>query len=272
MGGMSSEPEGYPLTAAVSPRVQVALSTDSTNADVVRHVAEAPHEWPHLSLLLTTDQRAGRGRLDRTWVTPPGTALAVSVVVDAAGIPVASRGWIPLIAGAAMTRAIAAQLSHTEHAAALKWPNDVLVDGAKVCGILAEVVAGHPDVVVIGSGVNTRMSAADLPVETATSLAAMGVVADDDRLLADYLTALDEQLGALAAAGGDAAASGVLSGIEAVCGTLGSDVAVSLPDGQTLWGRAERLDSDGRLVVVQDGEFESVVSAGDIVHVRPRPV
>ncbi|MBD3942005.1 biotin--[acetyl-CoA-carboxylase] ligase [Microbacterium sp. NEAU-LLC] len=265
---MSFPPEGYPLTAAVSPRVQVVPTTGSTNADAVRHVIDAPDQWPHLSLLLTTDQRAGRGRLDRTWVTPPGSALAVSVVLDAAVIPAPSRGWIPLIAGAAMTRAVAAQLVGTAHSTTLKWPNDVLVDGRKLCGILAEIVPGHPDVVVVGSGVNTRMPAAELPVDTAVSFQALGQTCDEDRLLADYLGALDEQLTALAAARGDAAEAGVLAEIEALCGTLGADVAVSLPDGETLRGRAQRIDPDGRLVVVQDGEFESAVSAGDVVHVR----
>jgi BirA family biotin operon repressor/biotin-[acetyl-CoA-carboxylase] ligase len=248
--------------------VQVVDTTDSTNADVLRFVGAAPAEWPHLSLLLTTDQRAGRGRLDRTWVTPPGTALAASVVVNVEGMPVASRGWIPLVAGAAMTRAVREQMRGTGHSATLKWPNDVLMDGGKVCGILAEVAPGHPDVVVIGSGVNTRMPRTDLPVETATSFEAAGLQCDEDRLLADYLTALDEQLTALAAAHGDAAASGVLGEIEALCSTIGSDVAVSLPDGETLRGRAQRIDADGRLVVVQDGGFESAVSAGDVVHVR----
>lgn len=271
MSGMTFSSQGFPLTAAVSPRVQVVETTDSTNVDVTRHVVDAPHEWPHLSLLLTNDQRAGRGRLDRTWVTPPGSALAVSVAVDVSALPIAARGWIPLIAGAAMTRAIAAQLAGSVHSATLKWPNDVLLDGAKVCGILAEVVPGHPDVVVIGSGVNTRMAEVDLPVATATSFATVGLTCDEDRLLADYLSALDEQLKALGATGGDAAASGVLAEVEALCSTLGSDVAVSLPNGDTLWGRAQRIDPDGRLVVVQDAEFESVVSAGDVVHVRSRP-
>jgi BirA family biotin operon repressor/biotin-[acetyl-CoA-carboxylase] ligase len=265
---MTFESEGFPLAAAVSPRVQVVASTDSTNADVVRHVQDAPHDWPHLSLLLTADQRAGRGRLDRTWITPPGTALAVSVALRVGGIPVAARGWVPLIAGAAMTRAIAAQVTDSGHSATLKWPNDVLIDGLKVCGILAEVVPGHPDIVVVGAGVNTAMPQRDLPVPTATSFAAHGLTCDEDRLLADYLFALDEQLTALAAARGDAAAAGVLGEVEALCGTLGSEVAVSLPDGATLWGRASRLDVDGRLVVLQDGEYESTVSAGDVVHVR----
>ena len=259
--------EGYPLAAAVSPRVQVTERTDSTNADVVAAVTADADLWPHLSLLLTRDQRAGRGRLDRSWTAPPETALAVSVVVRVDALPVAARGWIPLIAGAAMTRAVAAQLRGTGHSAGLKWPNDVLLDGAKVSGILAEAVGAHPDIVVIGSGVNTTMTAVDLPVETATSFAAVGVDVDEDRLLADYLRALDEQLSALAAAGGDAAASGVHAEISTLCTTVGSDVRVALPDGSSLEGRAVRIDADGRLVVDVDGD-ETAVAAGDVVHVR----
>jgi BirA family biotin operon repressor/biotin-[acetyl-CoA-carboxylase] ligase len=265
---MTNPEDGYPLSAAISPRVQVVGTTDSTNADVVARVLAAPAEWPHLSLLLTTDQRAGRGRLDRTWVAPPGTALAVSVLVRVPGIPAASRGWIPLAAGAAMTRAVAAQLRGTGHSAGLKWPNDVLLDGGKLCGILSEVVPDHPDAVVIGVGVNTRMSRADLPVETATSFESVGLQADDDRLLADFLRSLDEQLDALASNHGDAAAAGVIGEIEALCTTIGSDVVVSLPDGTALEGTAQRIDTEGRLVVTNRHGIEAAVAAGDVVHVR----
>lgn len=260
--------EGYPRAAAVSPRLQVVETTGSTNADLVAAVAAHPMDWPHLSVMVTTDQRSGRGRLDRTWTAPAGTALAVSVVVDVAAIPPAARGWIPLIAGAAMTRAIIAQTRGTGHSVGLKWPNDVLLDGGKISGILAEVVPQHPESVVIGAGVNTSMNRVDLPVETAVSFAAVGLEADDDRLLADYFTALDEQLRALGEAGGDAGAAGIRAEIESLCTTLGSDVVVSLPDGTRLEGRAQRIDADGRLVVVGGGEAETAVSAGDVVHVR----
>jgi BirA family transcriptional regulator, biotin operon repressor / biotin---[acetyl-CoA-carboxylase] ligase len=258
---------GYPRTAAVSPRVQVVETTQSTNADVVAAVAADPDGWPHLALELTTDQRAGRGRLDRSWTTPPGTALAVSVVVRVPGIPPAQRGWIPLVAGAAMTRAVTEQLRGTGSSAGLKWPNDVLLDGGKVCGILAEGVPGVPNAIVVGSGVNTRMARADLPVDTAISFAAIGREVDDDRLVADYLAALDEQLRALAATHGDASASGVRGEVEALCTTLGSDVRVSLPVGSILEGRAVRIDGEGRLVVLAGG-VETAVAAGDVVHVR----
>lgn len=262
---MGIREEGYPRAAAVSPRLQVRERTGSTNADLVAAASAGAAEWPHLSVLLTTDQTAGRGRLDRTWTTAPGTALAVSTLVRVPRIPFASRGWIPLIAGAAMTRAIAAQLP--DRTVRLKWPNDVLVDGRKICGILAEVLPDDIDAVVVGTGVNTRMSVADLPVTTATSFASLGVEADDDALLADYLSALDEQLRALAEARGSAGASGVRGEVEALCDTLGRTVSVSLPDGGTLVGHAQRLDDEGRLVVVA-GDRETAVSAGDVVHVR----
>ncbi|TQJ32744.1 biotin--[acetyl-CoA-carboxylase] ligase [Microbacterium sp. SLBN-146] len=265
---MSIPEEGYPLAAAISPRVQVVEATDSTNADVVRHATELPDEWPHLSLVLTMDQRAGRGRLDRTWTAPPGEALAVSTLVLVPRIPYAARGWIPLVAGAAMTRAIAAQLVGTGHTARLKWPNDVLVDGGKICGILAEVLPGDPDAIVVGTGVNTRMPRVDLPVTTATSFAAVGLECDEDRLLADYLTALDEHLTALADAIGNAAQAGIVAEVEALCATLGQDVVVLLPDGSQLAGRAQRIDPDGRLVVADSLGIETAVSAGDVVHVR----
>lgn len=241
--------------------MQVTARTGSTNADVITASADV-EAWPHLSVLLTTDQTAGRGRLDRSWTAAPGTALAVSVVLRVSGIPMAARGWIPLIAGAAMTRAVAGQVRGSGHSASLKWPNDVLIDGLKVSGILAEVTV-DPDTIVVGAGVNTTMSKADLPVTTAVSFAALGLECDDDGLLADYLTALDEQLTALAASGGDAARSGVHAEIEALCGTVGSEVTVALPGGTTLAGTAEHIDVDGRLVV--DGR---AVSAGDVVHVR----
>ncbi|MDQ1083242.1 MULTISPECIES: biotin--[acetyl-CoA-carboxylase] ligase [Microbacterium] len=254
---------GYPRTAAHSPRVQVVETTDSTNADVVAAVAADPAGWPHLSVLITDDQRAGRGRLDRSWTAPAGTALAVSVVVDATMVPPAQRGWIPLAAGAAMTRAVRHQLTGHGATAELKWPNDVLVDSGKICGILAEVVPGSPDTVVIGAGVNARMNRADLPVTTATSFAAIGAECDDDRLLADYLEDLDKTLARLA----HDDVERVHREIEKLCATVGREVTVSLPDGSTLQGTAVRLDADGRLVV-ESGTIETVVSAGDVVHVR----
>ncbi|MFT4235942.1 MAG: biotin--[acetyl-CoA-carboxylase] ligase [Microbacterium sp.] len=249
----------WELTRDVSPSVTEVDHTGSTNADLLAGAADAAH----LTVLLTRDQRSGRGRLDRQWTAPPGSALAVSVVVQVPGIPAEARGWVPLIAGSAMCHAVAEQLAGFE--VGLKWPNDVLVaeDGElkKIVGVLAEVAAR--DTIVIGTGVNTAMERELLPVATATSFAALGDVCNEDRLVASFLGALDRLLTALADADGDAAASGVLDEVSSSCLTLGREVRVELPGGGELLGRATHLDSDGRLVVAG-----TPVAAGDVIHVR----
>ncbi len=259
---MTIPENGYPRAAAVSPRLHVAEHTDSTNAHLRRDVESDPAAHPHLSVVLTTDQRAGRGRLDRTWIAPPGSALAISVLLRAGAVPVAARGWIPLIAGAAMADAVAAQLPGSE--VGLKWPNDVLVDGRKISGILAEVLPGPDGDVIVGAGVNTTMAEVDLPVATATSFAVAGERADDDRLIADYLGGLRDGIAELAVGGATPALRGRIS---ASCTTIGQEVAVSLPGGDTVTGIAQRLDEDGRLVVGAAGATIAV-GAGDVVHVR----
>lgn len=271
--------QGFPRAAAVSPRLQVVDSVDSTNAKLLRDAAVDPDGHPHLAVVVTDDQRAGRGRLGRVWVAPAGTALAISVLLRVAAVEVADRGWIPLVAGSAMRQAIAAQLPG--RAVTLKWPNDVLVgekDGGparKISGILAEVLPSDPMAVVVGAGVNTTMETVDLPVPTATSFADQGVDVDEDRLLADYLEALRDGIAALAV-GGHAA---VADEIAEHCSTLGEEVSVSLPApaseagepggdvDTTLRGVAVRLDASGGLVV-QSAGVERVVNAGDVIHVR----
>ncbi|MCC4267042.1 biotin--[acetyl-CoA-carboxylase] ligase [Microbacterium schleiferi] len=258
----------FPRAAIIAGRLDVVAHTGSTNADLLAAVAGEPDAYPHLSVLVTDDQRAGRGRLDRTWTAPAGAALAISVLVRVPGIRTERRGWVPLIAGAAMTLAIRGLFAPPNEGdgsrVALKWPNDVLIDGAKVCGILSQMVPGQPDAIVVGAGVNTLMTPEQLPVPTATSLAIAGAHVDADRLLADYLSALDRMLAAAASA--DAFAR-VRTEVRGVCATLGRQVRVMLPDERTLEGRATGLDDAGRLIVAVGGESVPV-AAGDVIHVR----
>ena len=258
----------FPRAVAVAARLDVVARTGSTNADLLAAAAQQSDVYPHLSVLLTDDQRAGRGRLDRTWTAPAGAALAISVLVRVPHIPVDLRGWVPLIAGAAMTLAIRGQFApgapDASSGVALKWPNDVLIDGAKVCGILAQVLPGEPDAIVIGAGINTRMTPEQLPVPTATSLAIAGADVHPDRLAADSLRELDRML-AVAASGEDFA--GLLAEVRGLCATVGREVRVTLPDDRMLDGRATGLDDAGRLIVAAAGESVAV-AAGDVIHVR----
>jgi len=253
---------GYPQAEAVASRFEAIDESVSTNA-ALRALSADSVSWPHLSVLLTDNQTAGRGRLDRSWVAPAGAALAISVLLRELPSSPEATGWVPLIAGAAMAEAVSSQLP--DHEVGVKWPNDVLVDGRKICGILAESTGSA---VIVGAGINTEMTEQQLPVPTATSFAVLGGAADADVLVATYLTRLGDLISSLTT-WGDAVRSGVHGAVSALCTTLGRDVEVTLPDGTTVHGTALRLEEDGRLCVSSDG-VERLVSAGDVVHARLR--
>lgn len=256
------------LRAALGPRwsrVEVVAETASTNADLL-----ADPGAPDRSVLVAENQVAGRGRLDRSWVSTPGAGLTFSVLVRPTA-PVARWGWLPLLAGMALAEAVA---TTTGVATALKWPNDLLARPAgaggdaagKAAGILAQSAG---DAVVVGIGLNVSTTQAELPVPTATSLALCGAAGTDRTdLLVALLSRLDARLAQWDDVAGDAAACGLADAYRAACATLGRDVAVSGVDGATVRGRAVDVDEHGRLVL-QTPDGTRVVGAGDVEHVRP---
>src|SRR6478735_7289277 len=145
--------------------VRAVASTGSTNADLA---AEARAGAPSGTVLIADHQSTGRGRFTRRWEASPGASVAVSVLLRAGDVPVARWPWLPLVTGVAVADGLRAAAGIE---AAVKWPNDVLIDDRKVCGILAERV---DDAAVIGMGINTTLTEDELPVATATSLALAG--------------------------------------------------------------------------------------------------
>lgn len=259
------------LTSAVAPNLRILEATTSTN-DVLAGLAAVGDE-PHLSTVVTLDQTAGRGRLGRVWVAPRGKALAASVLLRPGstdgGLSADQVGWLPLIAGVAMCQSIDALVGGGR--TGLKWPNDVQIDGLKVCGILAELLPSGA--VVMGSGVDLTLEEAELPVPTATSLALAGVTerGDElvDRVLAGYLIALRDLIERYVAFGADPEASGVHRVVTEWCRTLGRRVRVMLPGGRDLFGLATGIDATGCLVVRSDTDDEIIaVAAGDVTHLR----
>lgn len=232
--------------------VEVRGSVPSTNALAA--------ERPPWTAVVADEQTAGRGRLGRSWSTPPGRALAVSVLVE----PTATPSWLPLLAGLAVREA-AREVAGV--GTLLKWPNDVLVpaDGdRKLCGILCELV---PAGVVVGVGVNVSQTRAELPVGTATSLALAGADGvDRERLLTAYLQHLARLHQVLAGDG----PGRLRTAYEEASATIGTDVEVHLPAGEVLGGRATGIDAHGRLVLTT-AAGERSVAAGDVVHVRRGP-
>jgi BirA family biotin operon repressor/biotin-[acetyl-CoA-carboxylase] ligase len=257
--------DGTALAEAAGPRwrVEVVDASPSTNADVVGRGREGE---PAGLVVLAEHQTAGRGRLDRVWVTPPRAALTVSLLVDPGAVPPGRWPWLPLLTGLAVSEAVR-EVTGLE--ARLKWPNDVLVaesgEERKVAGVLVELVdrpAGTA--AVVGVGLNVSSTREELPVGAATSLALAGADRPDRAaLLLALLRAFGRRFDDWLAESGD----GVRAAYVAACSTLGREVRVALPEGRTLEGRAVDVDTDGRLLV-DDGTRVHALGAGDVVHVR----
>ncbi|MFL6001173.1 MAG: biotin--[acetyl-CoA-carboxylase] ligase [Nocardioides sp.] len=257
------DPEGLgALHAALGRdlRVEVVDTVPSTNAVVAdRARAGAPHGL----VLVAEHQTAGRGRLDRAWETPARAALTFSVLLRPR-VPASEWPWLPLLAG----HALAIALREAEVPAGLKWPNDVLVGERKIAGILLERVDSHDGAAaVLGIGLNVSTTEAELPVDTATSIAlATGSAPDRTELLARVLGRLADEYDAWQAAEGSTRTETLRAAYTEACVTIGREVRVELPGGEVRTGTARGIDSGGRLVV--DG---FAVGAGDVVHVRRVP-
>lgn len=266
------------------PRVEWLDTSPSTNASLREWVAREGEGVPHGTLLVTAAQTEGRGRAGRGWITPPGTALAVSVLLRPQGLRLAPS-WVPLIAGSAVTRALQPMFGAGLRVG-VKWPNDVHVrdeadamagrPGLKLCGILSEML---PDgSIVVGMGINLLIPEWELPTDRATSvLAAGGDVGEAERLddsdaagmaLADrVLSEVGSQLLALVARATSDPES-VTRQVRRDSLTLGAQVRVHLPGGDLVDGLASALDENGALVVDRPTLGQLIVSAADVEHLR----
>jgi len=277
-------PDRPPLRAAVLEqalvvpgglwsRVAVVTATGSTNADVADLArAGAPQGY----VLVAESQLAGRGRLGRSWQAPERAGLTMSVLLRPQGIGAEWLGWLPLLAGVAVVEACAATAPAV--AAALKWPNDLLLRPAdqasgwgKGAGILAEVVA--PDAVVVGIGINVSQVDGELPPPVdpraypPTSLFAAGVDMDRELLAIAVLERISHWYDRWWRAAGDAVGSGLLDAYRARCLTLHRAVTVQLPTGGPLHGTVTDIDVDGRIVLRTPGG-DVRLAAGDVHHLR----
>jgi BirA family biotin operon repressor/biotin-[acetyl-CoA-carboxylase] ligase len=238
-----------------------SAETDSTNRELLTGAADLPN-W---AVSVTDLQTAGRGRSGRSWEAPAGSSLLASVLIRPLGVAATEFGWLPLIAGLSMANAISS--FGGAQRAGVKWPNDLLIEEKKVCGILSELL---PDAsgVVIGSGVNVFQRESQLPIDTATSLAIRGIsVASLDELLALYLVELKRNIEEFESVRGDVDACTLRSRIKDACISLGRQVRVILPNQTEFIGEAIDIDPLGRLVVRSSSDTISV-AAGDVVHLR----
>jgi BirA family biotin operon repressor/biotin-[acetyl-CoA-carboxylase] ligase len=207
-------------------------------------------------------QTRGRGRDGRIWHTAPGQGLALSILLTE--LPAGDTlPLLPLAAGLALARA----LDGTGAGVELKWPNDLLIGGGKVAGILCEGRTGGSGerAAVIGVGVNVTQRAHDFPVELEhatpppTSLALHGVTTRRETVAAGFLGALEPLLESLI----DRGAAPLLDAWRARARFWGQPVVVRTPQGPVA-GIAESLDERGGLVIARPDGGRVHVMAGDL--------
>jgi BirA family transcriptional regulator, biotin operon repressor / biotin---[acetyl-CoA-carboxylase] ligase len=241
------------LRGTVWRQLDVVEQTGSTNADLLARAASGSDIAG--AVLIAEHQTAGRGRQGRTWSATPGAQISMSVGVSVVDVPVTSWGWLSLATGVAVVDAVAAA---TDVRAGLKWPNDVLVRGGKLAGILAEVAR---PVIVVGLGLN--VTHAPDGVDGATSLRDLGVAAPARAsLVCGLLRELDTRISQWRRADPALAADYRSRSL-----TIGSRVRAHLPGDKEVVGIATDIDDQGRLCLEAD-DRTVVVSAGDVVHLR----
>ena len=217
--------------------VEHVIETGSTNTDLL---AASAADAPDRTVLYTDHQSAGRGRLDRTWTAPPGTNLLVSVLFRV--VP-DDPGELTRRIGLAAVDAVHATAGVT---ATLKWPNDVVVDDAKLAGILAQ--RGPDGEVVVGLGLN------------------VGWAPEGGARLGDGVSPADVLRATLIAY--DGLPRDVGPRYRAALSTLGRRVRVELPGDAEIVGTAIEVEPDGRLVVIDACAITHRLSVGDVIHLR----
>lgn len=265
--GVESTPDGYRLdgvpeygglavsyrlggrTGYVGHEIEYRETVESTNSLAVERAREGVDEG---YVVLADEQEGARGRRRREWSSPPG-GIWTSIVLRPEFAP-REASLITLAASVAVARAVEkAGIDPT-----IKWPNDVLIDGEKVCGILVEMQADAERIAhaVVGIGLNAN-SVPDVAEASPTSLAEHVGEVDRATVTADVLAELEDAY----ETGG-----GVLEEWRERTSTVGKEVRVETPN-ETVEGVAKGIDETGALRISTD-EGERVITAGDCIHLR----
>ncbi|MDD6050739.1 MAG: biotin--[acetyl-CoA-carboxylase] ligase [Clostridiales bacterium] len=240
----------HALGRAINHYEHTLTSTNTVLKELARQGA------PHGSLCLCECQTAGRGRLDRVWASPEGQGIWMSVLLR----PALRAEDAPLITFACALAMAQAIKEVTALDARIKWPNDLVLQGRKLCGILLEMGFDAQGLfVVAGTGLNIRRGAYPPELsDRATSLEEHATLPDRGEIIAAYLRALEDAVAAIEAEG----FAGIAPLYRARSVTLGSRVHVS--GAVDLTGTAEDINSSGALLVrTEDGTLHSVM-AGDV--------
>ena len=230
-------------------RVSVFQSVTSTQVEL-----STKDNLQHGDVFVTEFQSAGRGRLDRTFEATASSALLFSLYLE----PKRSKlEWsaIPLLTGISLVTAL--RNLDESIITNLKWPNDLLIADQKVAGVLVEA---RESGVIIGVGLNVEMSKSELPVPTATSLAIAGFAELNRNII---LPAILNSI-AVTFSLWESGSSLPFEQYRKASSTIGKEVEVHLPSGETLNSRAMGINETGELQLANGAR----VNVGDVIHLR----
>lgn len=238
--------------------LDVVPETGSTNTDLMALAKEGAPAW---TVLMSEHQVSGKGRMGRTFNAPPGAQLILSLLVRPAPSMLDHVGLLSMAAGLALVDAI----GHDQQVR-LKWPNDLIRDGKKLCGILAEGVDLDKDPgIIIGIGLNTSLRAEELPVPHASSLEMENIPYERNVLAVAELKALHARITQW-----ETDPAGMMADYVAVCASIGQDVRVILPGDKELLGTVRTVLPTGEIVVTDDHGTDHTLAVGDVIHLRQR--
>jgi BirA family biotin operon repressor/biotin-[acetyl-CoA-carboxylase] ligase len=249
----------------------VIESTPETPSTQAEAKTAARAGAPHGAVFVTDFQNAGRGRRDRTWSSRLGLDLTFSVILR----PEAEPRFAPLLnlaAALSVCRAVGNFFAEPR-AVSIKWPNDVLARGKKICGIICETAGDtrKSGWVVLGIGLNVNGAASDMPPDAPDKPKAASLFMECGRsfhlpeLLGLVLTRLDEYT---RLTGDERGRARLLSLYCENCSTLGSEVKVITDEGE-FFGTASGIEDDGAIMVMDSNGLSASFLAADVVHLRP---
>lgn len=245
-------------TKRIGKRIHAYAETDST-MDIAHRLAAAGE--PDGSVVVAEAQGKGRGRMGRAWVSPKGKGIYLSVILRPE-LQIQATPQLTLAAAVAVAEAVAAETGLKPE---IKWPNDLLIGGKKICGILTELNAelNRVNYVVAGIGLNVNTPGDKLPAHGTSLSEELGSKVDRISLARVLLAQLDRVYDLYLKEG----ITPLLDSWRRYADFLGRRVRVAL-DGRMVDGQAVDLDPAGALLVRTDTGLIESVSAGEVLIVR----
>lgn len=244
------------LTGSLVTRIYTMESVDSTNNEAKRRAQEGA---PHGSVFVAEEQTGGKGRLGRVWKSPPKTGLWFTLLLRPNAAPEQVTN-LTLFAGLAVARAIRAL---TSLPAQIKWPNDVVIDGKKVCGILTEMAAEMESVEYVIPGIGVNVNTESFPEDIAWKATSLYLSTGKKWSRATVLQAILREMEELLHRQEEKGTGAVLAEYRENCVTLGKPVSTQRGNIR-LSGIAEDITDTGELIVRQSNGSQLIINSGEV--------